>query len=273
MRLTCSSLSLLSAEPTEAVAIIAELGFPAMDIVGIPSVPVPHLDVGRRDPAELVQLERAVKGAGMEVANIVTIPTDGMPRWDLGEITARVAWAVRACQKLDTPRLVLDAGNPIPGDIVERAEGLSRWKSMIDEALVLTTAAGVSLTVEAPHTGTLAERFDQVQELLAVMAHPEVGLDYDTSHVFRSGTSVEESWNLVSSRVVKVALRDVDHAGEFCRPGTGLVDFPTLFRLLKAQAFPGDMVVELETPGIESVPDQKREIELAREYLEIKLAG
>ena len=36
MRLTCSSLSLFSATPEEAIAIVAELGFPAIDLVGIP---------------------------------------------------------------------------------------------------------------------------------------------------------------------------------------------------------------------------------------------
>jgi sugar phosphate isomerase/epimerase len=124
-----------------------------------------------------------------------------------------------------------------------------------------------------PHTGTLAERFDQVEELLDAMDLPDVGLDYDTSHVYRSGTSTEDSLRLIGDRVVKVALRDVGHDGEFCRPGTGCVDFRRLFAILRARKYAGDMVIELETPGISKPADQTREIELARTFVEATLAG
>jgi sugar phosphate isomerase/epimerase len=144
---------------------------------------------------------------------------------------------------------------------------------MIDSAFELTSGAGVLLAVEAPHTGTLAERFDQVAELLAVLDLPEVGIDYDTSHVYRSGTSLEDSLRFVGERMVKVALRDVDSDGEFCRPGQGHVDFRRLLALLRANGYAGDLVLELETPGIVDGADERREIELARAYVEALLAG
>jgi sugar phosphate isomerase/epimerase len=273
LRLTCSSLSLYTVPPDEAISTIAELGFRAMDLVGIPSLEPTHLDVARRDPAELERLAQAIQRSGMELASVVTVPSDGLERWDADEINARVAWAVRACQAAGAKRLVLDAGNPIPGESVERAEALARWKAMITEAIKLTRQAGVALTVEAPHTGTLAEKFDQVEELLNVMDLPAVGLDYDTSHVYRSGTSTADSWRLVGGRVVKVALRDVGQDGEFCRPGSGCVDFPSLFRLLRTSGYRGDMVIELETPGITEAADQRSEIELTRTFVQETLAG
>ena len=194
-------------------------------------------------------------------------------QWDAAEINARVDWAVRACVAAGAKRLVLDAGNPVPGETIERSQALARWKVMIDHAHALTAKAGVAFAVEAPHTGTLAERFDQVEELVRIMDHPDVGLDYDTSHVYRSGTSTEDSWKLVGDRVVKVALRDVGLDGEFCRPGTGRVDFARLFRLLRARHYADDMVIELETPGIEEPADQRREIELTRTYVQETLAA
>ncbi|OLC47920.1 MAG: hypothetical protein AUH80_04105 [Chloroflexi bacterium 13_1_40CM_4_65_16] len=268
MRLTCSSLSLYNAAPVEAIEMIAGLGFAALDLVGIPTFDTPHLDVARRDLSELDRLLRAVTSAKVEVANVVTVPTDGLQDWDFSEIGARVDWAVRACEALGAPRLVLDAGNPVGRGPVERPAALARWKSMFDEAYRLTSNRGISLAVEAPHTGTLAERFDQVEELLAVMNLPAVGVDFDTSHVFRSGSSFEEGWHVVGDRVIKVSLRDVDREGEFCSPGDGEVDFPRLMRLLRARQFVGDLAIELETPGITLVADQRREIELARTFLE-----
>src|ERR1700733_815907 len=272
MRLTCSTLSLYPLTPEAAIEAIAEVGFPALDLVAIPSPPTPHVDVGRRDPAELRRLSAAVEAAGVEVASVVTVPSDGLEEWDAAEIDERVGWAVRACGAIGAGRLVLDAGNPVPGEQVDRARALTRWRAMFQAAFDKTSAAGISLALEAPHTGTLAERYDQVVELLTELDRPEVGIDFDTSHVFRSGTSLEEALEIVGDRLVKIALRDVDSSGEFARPGQGLVDFRRLFTLLEARGYAGDMVIELETPGIEDPTDQLREIELTREFVEGLLA-
>lgn len=272
MRLTCSSLSMYPLAPEEAIAIIAELGFPALDLVGIPSFPIPHVDVARRDGKEISRLKNAANRAGIEVASIVTVPSDGLDRWDADEIDARAAWAVRVAEGLGASRVVLDAGNPVPGEQIERRDALGRWRVMFSRAFEAASAADISLAVEAPHTGTLAEHYDQVVELLEVLAIPEVGLDYDSSHVFRSGTSLEESLEITGDRLVKVALRDVDDSDEFARPGQGRVDFLGLFGLLSARGYDGDLVIELETPGIEDPRDQRREIELSREYVESLLA-
>lgn len=268
MRLTCSSLSLFSATPEEAVAIVAELGFPAIDLVGIPTLPPAHVDYAGRDPATLEALADAVARARIEVATVVAIPTDGLDHWDAVEIDARVAWAVGACSRLGCGRLVLDAGSPPADGHIERGADIARWKATIDNAFGLTSSAGVTLTIEAPHTGTLAERFDEVQELLAVLDNPAIRLDYDTSHVARSGTSTEESLAIVGDRLEKVALRDVDEDGEFCRPGTGTVDFARVFAALRQRGYRGDLVIELETEGIEDVASQRREIELTKAYVE-----
>lgn len=272
MRLTCSTLSLYPLAPEEAIAAIADLGFPALDLVGIPTFPIPHVDVASRDPTELTRLSAAVDAAGIEVASVVTVPSDGLDRWDAREIDARVGWAVQACGAVGAGRLVLDAGNPVPGERVGREHALERWRAMFDAAFEKTSAAGVALALEAPHAGTLAERYDEVRELLAMLDNPSVGIDFDTSHVFRSETSLDDALEIVGDRLVKVALRDVDAAGEFARPGQGLVDFRRLFTLLEARGYRGDLVIELETPGIEDPTDQRREIELTREFVQGLLA-
>jgi sugar phosphate isomerase/epimerase len=273
MRLTCSSLSLFSATPEEAIRIVAELGFPAIDLVGIPTLPPSHVDYAGRDPATLQALVDTVGREGIEVATIVAIPTDGLDHWDTAEIDARVAWAISACEALSCGRLVLDAGNPPADGHIERTADIARWKAMIDAAFALTSAAGVTLTVEAPHTGTLAERFNEVQELVAALDNPAIRLDYDTSHVARSGTSTDDSLAIVGDRLEKVALRDVDADGEFCRPGTGRVDFAHVFAALRQRGYTGDLVIELETEGIEDVTGQRREIELTKAYVEGLLAS
>jgi sugar phosphate isomerase/epimerase len=272
MRLTCSSLSLYPLTPEEAIATIADLGFPALDLVGIPSFPTPHVDVVRRDAEELLRLRGAAKAARIEVASIVTVPSDGLDLWDANEIDARAGWAANVADALGAQRVVLDAGNPIPGERVARRDAVERWRAMFDSAFEKTCAAGVALALEAPHTGTLAERYDEVKELLEALGNPAVGIDYDTSHVYRSGSSLEDSLEITGDRLVKVALRDIDTGNEFARPGSGLVDFPRLFELLAARGYDGDLVIELETPGIEDPRDQRREIELAREYVEGLLA-
>lgn len=273
MRLTCSSLSLYSAPVEQAVAIVAELGFPAIDLVGIPTLPPAHVDYASRDPERLRSLLRAVDGAGIEVATVVAIPCDGLSSWDADEIDARVVWAVHACSELGSRRLVLDAGSPPADGHIARDADIARWKAMVDGGFKRTSAAGITLAIEMPHTGTLAERYDEVVELLAALDNPAIGVDYDTSHVARSGTSTDESLRIIGNRLEKVALRDVDDDGAFCRPGTGRIDFAHLIARLRERAYSGDLVIELETDGIEDVAGQRREVELAKGYLEGLLAG
>jgi sugar phosphate isomerase/epimerase len=273
MRLICSSLSLFSAPVEEAVAIVSSLGFPAIDLVGIPSLPPAHVDYAGRDPERMRSLVDAVDAAGLEVATVVAIPCDGLPAWDAAEIDTRVAWAIRACSELDCRRLVLDAGSPPADGHIERQAEIARWKAMVDRAFSLTSPAGITLTIEAPHTGTLAERYDEVVELLAALDNPAIRIDYDTSHVARSGTSTDESLKIVGDRLEKVALRDIDADGEFCRPGTGRVDFANVISALRSRRYTGDLVIELETEGIEDAAGQQREIELTKAYIEKLLAG
>jgi sugar phosphate isomerase/epimerase len=268
MRLTCSSLSLFSAPPEEAIAIVTELGFPAIDLVGIPTLPPPHVDYAGRDPATLRSLAAAVAHAGLDVASVVAVPADGLAHWDAGELDARVAWAVQACTELGCRRLVLDAGAAPADGHIERGADISRWRAMVERGFELTSAAGVTLTVEAPHTGTLAESYDEVVELLSAIDNPEIRIDYDTSHVARSGTSTDESLEIIGDRLEKVALRDIDRDGAFCRPGTGVIDFAHLFAALRRRGYSGDVVIELETEGIEDVAGQRREIELTKVYIE-----
>jgi sugar phosphate isomerase/epimerase len=272
MRLTCSSLSLFSAPPEEAIAIVAELGFRAIDLVGIPTLPPPHVDYAGRDPATLRSLSAALERAGLEVASVVAVPTDGLAHWDPGELDARVAWAVHACTELGCGRTVLDAGAAPADGHIDRAADIARWKAMVERGFELTSAAGVTLAVEMPHTGTLAERYAEVVELLAALDNPAIRVDYDTSHVARSGTSTDESLEIIGDRLEKVALRDVDRDGAFCRPGTGVIDFAHLFDALRRQGYSGDLVIELETEGIEDVAGQRREIELTKAYVEDLLA-
>ena len=255
--------------PEEAIAIVAELGFPAIDLVGIPTLPPAHVDYAGRDPATLEALVDALARAGIEVATVVAIPTDGLDHWDAAEIDARVAWAVGACSRLGCGRLVLDAGSPPADGHIERQADIARWKAMVDNAFALTSAAGVTLTIEAPHTGTLAERFDEVEELLTVLDNPAIRLDYDTSHVARSGTSTEESLAIVGDRLEKVALRDIDdergvlQAGHWHRSTSRACS-----RRCGSAGTRGDLVIELETEGIEDVASQRREIELTKAYVE-----
>ena len=269
MRLTCSSLSLFSATPAEAIAIVAELGFPAMDLVGIPTLPPSHVDYAGRDPATLDALVDAIARSGIEVATVVAIPTDGLEHWDAEEIDARVAWAVQACRgSAAADSCSMPATRPPTG--IERGatgalEGHVRYR------LRAESAAGVTLIVEAPHTGTLAERFDQVAELMGAIDNPAIGIDFDTSHVARSGTSLEDS--LASSATGSRRSPSATSTKRRVLPSRHRAGrFRRCFELLR-RGYAGDLVIELETPGIEDVAGQRREIELTKAYVEELLAA
>ena len=149
-----------------------------------------------------------------------------------------------------------------------RKGAIDRWVRMVHLAVAAAKSQGVQVAVESPHRGSLAETLPETQELLAAAALPDLGIDYDTSHIYNSGASVQESLDVLGERIVHVALRDAMADGQFATPGDGKYDFSALFAGLRALDYKGDVVLELEPPEDLPVEAKMAETRRARDYIE-----
>jgi sugar phosphate isomerase/epimerase len=105
---------------------------------------------------------------------------------------------------------------------------------------------GLSLSVEAPHKGTLAERFDRALELIGLLDLDVVGVTLDTSHVPNAGATIQEALAAYGPYVSHVHLRDYKDGSILVTPGDGEIDFAEVFTGLEGLGYRGDYNLELE---------------------------
>lgn len=100
--------------------------------------------------------------------------------------------------------IVLDEAWATPRDLSDE-----EWDRMVDhleQVDALVTERGLRLALH-PHVGTLIERDDAVQRLLATS---DVGWCLDTGHLFIGGTDPVDFVRRNGARIVHVHLKDVD---------------------------------------------------------------
>lgn len=133
----------------------------------------------------------------------------------------------------------------------DRAVIWQRLRSMGDDAARL----GVTVAIET-HPD-LATNGDIARQTMTAVNHPAVRINFDTANIYylnQGRTTVAELDKIIDC-VASVHVKDTTGGykeWDFPTLGTGVVDFPTVFRKLGARGFTGPYTIELEgTEGIE----------------------
>ncbi len=155
--------------------------------------------------------------------------------------------------------------------------GWSTLLANLDRLSGLAAGRGVLATLH-PHVGTVVERRDEVDR---VLAGSDVALCLDTGHLLIGGTDPVELVRASGDRVAHTHLKDVDAAwaarvqsgdatyteavaGGMYRPlGRGDVDVAGIVRLLEGRGYDGWYVMEQDTvltgpPATAGVPEDVR---------------
>jgi L-ribulose-5-phosphate 3-epimerase len=140
----------------------------------------------------------------------------------------RLELVLTRCAAAGIPRIVLpflEAG---------AIEDEGAFATTLRRALASAERSGTELLVESSlEPGRLAA-------LLEGLAHPLLGVNYDSGHAAPSAIAVLGPW------IGGVHLKDRDGAGANVPIGTGAVDFEAVLTGLAAAGFSGDLI--LETP-------------------------
>lgn len=125
---------------------------------------------------------------------------------------------------------------------------------------------GLTLAVEAPHKGTLAERFDRACEFVELVDEDLVGVALDTSHVLNAGATIEDALQRYGSRIRHVHLRDYREGSILLTPGDGEIDFGGVFDGLEHLGYEGAYAFELEGRDA-TANEMERELHRAIEHV------
>jgi inosose dehydratase len=118
-------------------------------------------------------------------------------------------------------------------------------------------ACGLGVTVVLETHPDLVTNGDVGRQTMEAISHPNVRINFDTANLYfynRGVTAVGELAKVIDY-VASVHLKEsTGKFDEWVFPtlGTGVVDFPQIFRMLNARGFAGPCTMELEgTKGIE----------------------
>ncbi|MXP67858.1 myo-inosose-2 dehydratase [Pantoea sp. Aalb] len=142
------------------------------------------------------------------------------------------------------------------------------WRLIIEgynELANIANDKGIRVTIH-PHMGTGIQT-DKEIELFMESTNTNIGLLYDTGHIYYSSGSQKTMSKLLTqyvSRIFHIHLKDVrDHVikevrekslsflegvrkGTFAVPGDGVIDFKVIFNILNENNYKGWLVVEAE---------------------------
>jgi inosose dehydratase len=149
-----------------------------------------------------------------------------------------------ACARLDSPLclLCLNAGQ------TDRALVYDRLRAIGD------IAAEFSVTCVLETHPDLAVNAEQARETIRNVNHPRIRINFDTANVYYYNRGLDVLDELRDLIDITSGIHLKDTPGEFGRwhfaaLGTGIVDFPAIFRLIDHHDFIGPCTIEIQ--GIE----------------------
>jgi inosose dehydratase len=177
------------------------------------------------------------------------------------------------------PRREVNAKNVIPPTD-------EQWNHMVEglhQAGEICRDNGMKLVYHY-HIGTIVEKPEEIDRLMATTNPELVHLLYDTGHAYYGGYDLLELLRKYRSRIAYVHLKDIRQdvldrvrresirfqdaviEGVFTVPGDGCIDFTPIFKELQDQNYEGWMIIEAEQDP--SVADPYQYASKARNYIE-----
>lgn len=155
---------------------------------------------------------------------------------EIQDRTETLAWLLRRCRLSGVSRVVLPF---VDASRIDTDAELEAVASVLGRMLPTVEETGVELHLE---TALSPSRF---ADLLALLAHPMVKVNYDSGNSASLGYHPTEEFGAYGSRVGSVHIKDRVKGGSTVPLETGDADFPTLFDCLAASGYEGDFVLQV----------------------------
>jgi len=258
MRLSFSANAFVKRPVFEAVERIAAVGYDSVEL----GADVPHLYADSVSDADLEKMRAVLNKTGLKVANInantavgfygrtfwepLFEPSLAHPDPDLRQ------WRIEYSKKcvdiaasLGAPTVSVTSGRPIAGILPE--ESMTLLRCSLREVLKYAAEKSVRIGIEY-EPGLLIERSEELVELISVIDSPWLGANLDLGHSHVLGEDPETVISGLGPRIFHVHIEDIKGVKHYhLIPGTGDMDFPKLFALLKRHGYDGFVTVELYT--------------------------
>lgn len=201
----------------------------------------PYLSEDQRDKDSMSRISDMVHSAGMEVSMFTSYADLSQPEsTERDHQMASIRWDVDAAVIFRTGIVRLTAGRWREGQSVE--ETLKLVAKGLKASLDYAEDKGIILSLEDhPEVGTRIADFMRILELVD---DERIKVNLDTSNPMEAGDDPVELAKLVNSRIVHVHLSDRSANLQHQVAGEGVVDFVSIFHILKKTGYDGWLSLE-----------------------------
>jgi len=252
MKLAFSTNAFKQVSLEESLRDIAACGYAGAEIMAdVPHAYPPHMDPRRRKAVADLLAELRLTVTNLNAFTLFAQGDTWHPSWIEPDASARARRlehthnAIRLARDLGAPGISLEPGGPLPPGM-GRAQAMDLYRDGLREVLATAQGCGVDLLVE-PEPHLLIERPEEFEELLAGLAHPRLGLNFDIGHFYCVGVDPAAAARRLARHIRHVHLEDIAPSREHKHlvPGRGAIDFPAVLSALADGGYHGWVTVEL----------------------------
>lgn len=236
----------------DAIAQIARAGYTGAELM----FDKPHLFPAHATAAKVKDILRAAADVGITFSNGNAFPMSAVgdtwnPSWidpDKNVRRARLEHtqkALRLAHDLGIANISTEPGGQLTL-VRDRRESLEMFAEGLSRALETAEQTGVAILVE-PEPHLLLEKSDEFLELMAMISHPLLALNFDIGHFYCAGEDPAESFRKLKEHVRHVHLEDIakSRVHRHLAPGEGSIDLPAVVDAIRAEGYNGWITVEL----------------------------
>ncbi|MBX3141609.1 MAG: sugar phosphate isomerase/epimerase [Trueperaceae bacterium] len=282
----------------EVLAFAADEGFRWLEVMCWPTdasdrrryAGVTHIDVGTLTPADAERVKGLCRKHGVGISGLGYYPNPLAPdEAESAVYTAHLGRVIDAARLLDVGVVNTFIGRD-PTLPIEAQWGRVEavWQPIVAQA----EAASVKLGIENcpmlfsldewPGGKNLAVSPEVWDELFRRLPSPNLGLNFDPSHLVWQGIDIDRALRDFAHKLVHVHLKDerVDEELLYRRgtlglgwhvpkiPGLGDIDWPGFFRTLASVGWDGPVIIEVEDRAFEdSLAGRQEAVRAAGRYL------
>lgn len=265
MKTSLFSQSLFVFDLSKAIAITAEIGFPAIEI----ACTSPHFDmeIAQKKPE---QIARQIQQAGLKVSALSLL--NNFTNSDiLGKQIETAVTYIRLAPLFKTELVKLTPGPPCSTESTEE-----HWEcllSAMDKLIPVAKESGVRLAIET-HMKHLTDTLASSQRLMEITPPDIVGLTVDFLNLAFAGEKMNEVVHVLKDRMYHTHIKNgyIDNQGEwhFQALDEGLIDYRKLLNLLCEVGYNGYLSIECLGPDASEMPVEtaSRDLMILNHYLD-----
>jgi len=114
----------------------------------------------------------------------------------------------------------------------------------------------------------------QFRDFLLSFQHPKIKANYDVGNSAGLGYNMKEEFENFGNLITNIHIKDREYSGNTVPLGTGNVDFPLFFKLLKQNNYSGDFIIQgARESGIDSGETAKKYLKFVKELVDKYLSN